>query len=204
MGRMFLALLAIGWACVLIPAGLRRRSERGSFSLLGLGAGFAGLTAGLVRRSQGRGNVAENRGSGAVLWPVGPGGSIVNRPYAGGPVAPITKSWVGVGQPGTRRPGTRRSGNAPRNAPRKSVRRQRQIVVALAVLAAVTLLISFVPGMRFMLVVQAVVDVAFVAYVVLLLRVKHGVPVVRPLDASRESRSTAVHDDRYYRRAVGE
>ena len=76
--------------------------------------------------------------------------------------------------------------------------------MALAVLAAVTLLISFVPGMRVMLAVHALVDVAFVAYVVLLLRVKHGVPVGRPLDASRETRLTAIHDDRSYRRAVGE
>ena len=143
--------------------------------------------------------MAGNRGSAAVLWPVGPGGNITNRPYAGGPVAPITKSWAGVGQPGTRRPG---------NAPRKSVRRQRQIVVVLGVLAVVTLLVSFVPGMRVLLAVHALVDIALAAYVVLLLRMKHGVPVGRSIDATRgpasAQRPTTTYDDRPYRRAVGE
>lgn len=162
MGRLFLALLAIGWAAVLIPAGLRRRPERGSAALLGLGGSFASL----FRRRGSRSTVGSRPGA-AVLWPA-PGG----RPYEGGPVRPIVTSWGASAA----RPGHRPA--SPRQASRR-VRRQRQIVKALSALAVVTLFLSFVPGLRVLLGVHVLVDAALGIYVVLLLRVKAGVPLSR-------------------------
>jgi hypothetical protein len=186
-GRLFLAVLAIGWAAVLIPAGLRRRPERGSAALLGLG----GSVAGLFRRRGSRSSGGSGRGA-AVLWPVAGG-----RPYPGGPVAPIVTSWAASAARSNQR------SSSPRQASR-NVRRQRQIVKALGALAVVTLFLSFVPGLRVLLGAHLVVDVVFAMYVVLLLRVKSGVPLGRPTGQRGEPGPAWTPDPIVYRRAVGE
>ena len=194
MGRLFLVVLAIGWAAVLIPAGLRRRPERGSASLLGLGGSVVGLFRRRGSRSSGSGRGA------AVLWPV-PGG----RPYEGGPVAPIVTSWGAA----SARPNHR----APTGRVSRNVRRQRQIVKALAGMAVVTFFLSFVPGLRVLLLAHLVFDVALAVYVVLLVRVKAGVHLSRATGRQRDVQARrsepapapwASSDQTPYRRAVGE
>jgi hypothetical protein len=186
-GKIFIGLLAVGWGLVLIPAGLRRRSERGSFSLLGLGAAFAGLAALVSRRSSRQGV--------APLW-----STESLHGYTGGPVPPA----LGIG-------GMRNSASSglpqrtQRHVPR-AVRRQRQIVLGLLSAAIVTLLLAFVPGLSFFLAVHAVVDIVFALYLVALLRLKQNKGV-----ASRQTPRSAGgplrgapnaanrNDDQYYR-----
>ena len=169
MGRIFLGLLAVGWGAVLIPAGLRRRSERGSFSLLGIGASVAALLT-IARRSPSRVGTE-------VLW--SPDSA---RGYSGGPVPPLGglygASRRSSGGVPAGLPGSRVNMAAPRIS--RSVRRQRQIVLASAGLAVICLLLSFVPGLMFLLIGFALASVALATYMVLLIRVKHQRITTRP------------------------
>lgn len=79
------------------------------------------------------------------------------------------------------------------------VRRQRHVVIGLFSAAVVTLLLSLVPGLRFLLAIHAIVDVALALYFVALVRIKetrspNGRPAMRY--APREQQQ-----DRYYDRA---
>ena len=67
-------------------------------------------------------------------------------------------------------------------APRisRSVRRQRQIVLASAGLAVICLLLSFVPGLMFLLIGFALASVTLATYMVLLIRMKHQRTITRP------------------------
>lgn len=216
MGRLFLAFLAVAWACVLIPAGLRRRPERGSFSLLGLGESVAGLAS--RRRSR------SSMSRGVPVWSPSAG-------YDGGPVPPIARSWGESVRPGGRPNVPGLPGGRPLPGPRpfgrptrRNVRRQRQIVVFLASSIVVSLLLSFVPGLRALLALTLVATVLLAVYVVALLRLKAGIspslgqggfgqgssgrdgsdPFWGP---SRNASAYGVHDDldgRVYARAVGE
>jgi hypothetical protein len=155
-GKIFIGLLAVGWGLVLIPAGLRRRSERGSFSLLGLGASVAGLAA-IVRRSSHR--------SPAPLWSTDSA-----HGYSGGPVPPAI-GIAGVRNPNGS-PGRSTRGPASQRYLSRQVKRQRQIVLGLLCTAVATLALAFVPGLGFFLAIHAVIDVAFAFYLVALLRIK--------------------------------
>jgi hypothetical protein len=160
-GKIFIGLLAVGWGLVLIPAGLRRRSERGSFSLLGLGAAFAGLAALVSRRPSRQGS--------APLW-----STESLHGYTGGPVPPA----LGIG--GMRASSSGQAGRAGQAGQRRqrqmprAVRRQRHIVLGLLSAAIVTLLLAFVPGLSFFLAIHAVIDVIFALYLVALLRLKQN------------------------------
>ena len=174
MARIFLGLLAVGWGLVLIPAGLRRRSERGSFSILGLGASIAGLGS-VIRRSSRR----------SPLWSA--------ECFSGQSPFPGT-TQTGFGFGATRQPGTPHPQYVSR-----VVRRQRHVVIGLFSAAVVTLLLSLVPGLRFLLAIHAIVDVALALYFVALVRIKetrspNGRPAMRY--APREQQQ-----DRYYDRA---
>lgn len=72
--------------------------------------------------------------------------------------------------------------NQPRYVSR-TVRRQRQIVLVLASAAVVTLLLSFVPGLGFLLAAHALIDVTLALYFVALLRLKQNRPAngARPM-----------------------
>jgi hypothetical protein len=167
-GKIFIGLLAVGWGLVLIPAGLRRRSERGSFSLLGLGASVAGLAA-IARRSSQR--------SPAPLWSTDSA-----HGYTGGPVPPA----IGIG--GVRSESANRTGRPTRGPANqrfvsRHVKRQRQIVLGLLGTAVATLALAFVPGLSFFLAIHAAIDLAFALYLIALLRLKQTKGSV----ASRES-----------------
>jgi hypothetical protein len=196
-GKIFIGLLAVGWGLVLIPAGLRRRSERGSFSLLGLGAAFAGLAALVSRRP--------SRQGAAPLW-----STESLHGYTGGPVPPAlgiggmrNTNSGNPGYPGNR---SQRGAQGQQRHLSRSVRRQRQIVLGLVSAAVVTLLLAFVPGLSFFLAVHAIIDIVFALYMVALLRLKQNKGVSsRPAPRAtggpvRGAHQTASrNDDRYYR-----
>ncbi len=170
MPRIFLGLLAIGWGLVLIPAGLRRRSERGSFSLLGLGSSIAGLGSALRRSS---------RRSPAPLW-----SSSSANPFPGSSYPEAPGAFPGAS---TFANSSRRSVQRPQHHVSPAVRRQRQIVLGLFSAAVVTFLLSFVPGLRFLLGLHALVDVALALYFVALLRMKHTRSATRGRPTSRHT-----------------
>ncbi len=172
MPRIFLGLLAIGWGLVLIPAGLRRRSERGSFSLLGLGSSIAGLGSALRRSS---------RRSPAPLWSTN---GVSSNPFPGPSYPEAPGAFPGAS---TFSNSSRRSVQRPQHYVSPAVRRQRQIVLGLFSAAVVTFLLSFVPGLRFLLGLHALVDVALALYFVALLRMKHTRSATRGRPTSRHT-----------------
>ena len=82
------------------------------------------------------------------------------------------------------------------------MRRQRQIVLGLFSAAVVTFLLSFVPGLRFLLGLHALVDVALALYFVALLRMKHtrsatrGRPTSRHMPVPRQTQALEQYYDR--------
>jgi hypothetical protein len=150
-----LVILAMVWAVFLVPQLFRARAER-STDLIGA---FGRQLSVLERAtSVGQGSVTRLRPASG------------RRP-AGAPTAGMrTGGSAALARAAAPRP----AGAHPRPLGRASARkRRRDIFCGLLLVMGATLVLSLIPAFRMMLWVHLVVDVAFVAYVALLVRVRN-------------------------------
>lgn len=154
---MVLVILAVVWAIVLIPPMIRAKAE-----------GRPGDSITNFRRQL------------AVLRRTGPrvGGFGESRSRAGGsgmPMASVSRldaygPRMGMGPAAmSPRPRNNDLANGTTISRQRAQRRRRDILVTLLTLAAGTLVIGLVPGLRMVLLVNVVFDVLLVAYIALLI-----------------------------------
>lgn len=165
MSLVVLVILAVVWAVFLVPQLFRARAER-STDLIGA---FGRQLSVLERAtSVGQGSVTRLRPASG------------RRPV-GAPLAPSAAMRPGGSAALSRAAAPRPTGARPRPAVahhrspgRASARkRRRDIFSGLLLAMGATLVLSIIPAFRMMLWVHLVVDVAFVAYVTLLVRVRN-------------------------------
>lgn len=155
MSLVVLVILAMVWAVFLVPQLFRARAER-STDLIGA---FGRQLSVLERAtSVGQGSVTRLRPASG------------RRPAGAPPASMRPGGSTGLARAAAPRP----TGAHPRPTGRASARKRRRDIFCCLLLAmGATLVLSLIPAFRMMLWVHLVVDVAFVAYVALLVRVRN-------------------------------
>jgi len=149
-----LVLLVIGWAVVLLPAALRRHTERRSGDSIG---DFRDH----LDRLRGHGTGALGSG------PLGHGRTTGSRPM------PIRS--LAIQQPAARHADLA----VARARSRRIKKRRRDVLAGLLASMVGSALLALVPGFGALWMLHVVLDVLFAAYVVLLLRLRQGAVSMR-------------------------
>ena len=154
---MVLLVLACIWAAVLIPPAVRARAE-----------GRPGDSISNFRRQLSvlhRAGPAAGRGAGGDHW---------YRPHAVSPLTPVhgpVRSARTAPRPGAYSAVVRplRPANAAAASRSRTIRRRRDVLSALVVAVAATLVLGLLPALRVMLLFNVIADVLLVGYVALLI-----------------------------------